>query len=115
MKFRLQSLISALFLALALIGFSACISTDTSMKMPDLLPRGGDSTSAEFMKAQLTVRHLREEITKHPDEVKNYIELAQVYIQEARVSGKHHEYFPVADGIIAAVCAAARIISKRTF
>ena len=73
------------------------------MKTPDLFPRGGDSTSAEFMKAQATVRHLRDEITKHPDEMKNYIELAQVYIQEARVSGKHHEYFPIADGIIAEV------------
>jgi len=73
------------------------------MKMPDLMPRSGDSTSAEFRKAQLTVAHLRNEIAKHPDEMKNYIELAQLYIQEARVSGKHHDYFPVADGIIAEV------------
>jgi len=73
------------------------------MKMPDLFPRAGDSTSVEFLKAQATVRNLRNEITKHPDELKNYIELAQLYIQEARVSGKHHDYFPVADAIIAEV------------
>ena len=73
------------------------------MKMPDLMPRAGDSTSVEFLKAQANVRHLRSEIAKHPDEMKNYIELAQVYIQEARVSGKHHDYFPIADGIIAEV------------
>ena len=104
MKLRLQSLIAAVFALSLLIGISSCKQAeDKSMKMPDLLPRAGDSTSVEFRKAQLTVAHLRDEIAKHPDETKNYIELAQVYIQEARVSGQHQVYFPVADGILAEV------------
>ena len=98
-KFSFIATLAVVFI----IGFSSCKKEDTSMKTPDLFPRGGDSTSMEFMKAQATVRHLREEIAKHPDEMKNYIELAQIYIQEARVSGKHHEYFPIADGILAEV------------
>jgi tetratricopeptide (TPR) repeat protein len=101
MKFGLTSVLAiALFLT---FGLCSCTKNDTAMKIPDLFPRAGDSTSAEFVKAQATVRHLRSEIAQHPDELKNYIELAQVYIQEARVSGRHHDYFPVADGIIAEV------------
>jgi len=102
MKFRLRSFFTvfSLFLVFELI---SCTKPDSAMKMPDLMPRAGDTTSVEFLKAQATVRHLRTEIAKHPDEMKNYIELAQVYIQEARVSGKHHDYFPIADGIIAEV------------
>ncbi|MFI5264012.1 MAG: tetratricopeptide repeat protein [Candidatus Kapaibacterium sp.] len=94
---------SLTFTLLLLLGIFSCTKTDTAMKMPDLMPRAGDSTSVEFLKAQATVSHLRAEIAKHPDEMKNYIELAQVYIQEARVSGKHHDYFPIADAIIAEV------------
>ncbi len=103
MIFRVKQLLSAAFVMALLIGISSCKKEDMSMKMPDLFPRSGDSTSAEFMKAQAMVRHLRDEITKHPDEMKNYIELAQVYIQEARVSGRHHDYFPIGDGVIAEV------------
>jgi tetratricopeptide (TPR) repeat protein len=103
MKFSFKSLISFISAFLIISGLLSCAKNDTGMKMPDLFPRAGDSSSVEFLKAQATVRHLREEIAKHPDELKNYIELAQVYIQGARVSGKHHEYFPIADGIIAEV------------
>jgi tetratricopeptide (TPR) repeat protein len=85
------------------LGLLSCSKTDTAVKMPDLFPRAGDSTSVEFQKAQAQVRNLREEIAKHPDEIKNYISIATIYIQESRISGRHHDYFPVADGIIAEV------------
>jgi len=89
--------------AFLIVGLSSCTKNDTSLNIPDLFPRSGDSTSAEFQKAQGMVHHLRSEITKHTDELKNYIELAQLYIQEARVSGRHHDYFPIADGILAEI------------
>jgi tetratricopeptide (TPR) repeat protein len=82
---------------------TSCRGNDDALMLPDLFSRAGDSTSVEFQKAQRSVWHLREEISKHSDVIKNYIELAQVYIQEARVSGRHHEYFPIADAIIAEV------------
>ena len=103
MVIRFKLFLLGAFLSVAIVGFSSCTKSDTGMKMPDLFPRAGDSISVEFVKAQATVRHLREEITKHPGEMKNYIDLAQVYIQEARISGRHHEYFPAAESIIAEV------------
>lgn len=60
-----------------------------------LLPRSTDaSLSAEYLNAQRTVNYYRDQIEKNPDDIKNYIELAQVFIQEARITGKHHEYVP---------------------
>ncbi len=101
MIFSSKRLFSVAFVLILIMGISSCKKNDDAMKMPDLFPRSGDSTSTEFIKSQQMVHHFRDEITKHPDEIKNYIELAQVYIQEARVSGRHHDYFPIADGIIA--------------
>src|SRR5690242_4420058 len=95
-----RSIFSAILAFCFTLAITACNSEDRALKMPDLLPRSGDSTSAEFVKAQQMVRHLRQEISRHPDELKNYINLAQAYLQEARVSGRHHEYFPIANGII---------------
>jgi tetratricopeptide (TPR) repeat protein len=104
MIFRFKLLMFSAIAACLIVGLSSCRNpSDNALDMPDLFARSGDSTSAEFMKAELSVRHLRDEIAKHPDVVKNYVELAQVYIQEARVSGRHHDYFPVADGLIAEV------------
>ncbi len=69
--------------------------------IPGLSPRGGTAnSSSEFINAQHAVDYYREEIRKHPDIVKNYIELAQIFIQEARITGKHHEYIPKAQELI---------------
>jgi tetratricopeptide (TPR) repeat protein len=65
--------------------------------IPDLSPRGGDANaSVEYLNALHSVERLREEIKNHPGVVKNYVELAQIFLQEARVTGKHHEYIPKA-------------------
>lgn len=72
-------------------------------KLPDLMPRTGDSISTEFVKASQAVTKLRTEIKAKPEILKNYTDLAQVYIQESRISGRHHEYFPAADYLIAEV------------
>jgi len=67
----------------------------TSEKIPNLYPRNGDSNiSSEYKNAQHAVDFYREQIEKNPNDPKNYIELAQIFIQEARVTGKHHEYLP---------------------
>jgi len=69
--------------------------------IPNLYPRSGDSNlSAEYINAQRTVNYYREQIEKNPNNPKNYIELAQVFIQEARVTGKHHEYLPKIMGLL---------------
>ena len=69
--------------------------------IPSLFPRTGDSkVSGEYLNAQRTVEFYREQIKMSPDEPKNYVELAQVFIQEARVTGNHHEYIPKATELI---------------
>ena len=73
----------------------------SEISIPDLSPRGGGANnSSEFINAQHSVDYYREEIRKHPQTAKNYIELAQIFIQESRVTGKHHEYIPKAQQLI---------------
>lgn len=78
------------------------INGDEAENIPNLLPRrNSDGTlSAEFLNAQRTVDYYREQIEKNPNNPKNYVELAQVFLQEARVTGKHHEYIPKAQALI---------------
>jgi len=74
---------------------------DAVENIPSLRPRNNDgSLAAEFLNAQRTVDYYRGQIKKHPDDPKNYVELAQVFLQEARVTGKHHEYIPKAQSLI---------------
>jgi tetratricopeptide (TPR) repeat protein len=74
---------------------------ETALQMPDLSPRAGESTpSAEFTKAQATLTKFRLDLKTHPDAIKDYIEIAQVYLQEARVTGKHHQYLPIAGNVL---------------
>ncbi len=77
------------------VGIYIFFNKSNSEKIPNLFPRSGDSNlSAEYINAQRSVDFYREQIEKNPNDPKNYIELAQVFIQEARVTGKHHEYLP---------------------
>jgi len=69
--------------------------------MPNLSPRGAQGTAAsEYVNAQKAVAYYREEINRKPNVARNYIELAQIYIQEARVTALHHEYFPKAERLL---------------
>ena len=65
--------------------------------IPQLSPRS-DRTGAqgEFLNAQRAAGYYTEEIRKHPASPANYVQLAQLFQQEARVTGKHHEYIPKA-------------------
>jgi tetratricopeptide (TPR) repeat protein len=64
---------------------------------PTISRRSGEtSPSSEFLNAQRSVDYYREQIRLKPDVAKNYIELAQLFMQEARVTGNHHEYIPKA-------------------
>jgi tetratricopeptide (TPR) repeat protein len=68
---------------------------------PNLSPRSSDATaSVEFLNAQQSVEFYRDAIRRKPEVTKNYVELAQIYIQEARVTALHHEYFPKAERLL---------------
>lgn len=68
---------------------------------PNLIVRSGDAaTSGEFKNAQNAVGFYRDEIRSKPAVVKNYVELAQIFLQEARATGLHHEYVQKAEWLL---------------
>lgn len=67
----------------------------------NLSPRlDGSTSSAEFLNAQKAVDYYRGQITRNPDVVKNYIELAQLFLQEGRVTGNNAEYILKAQALL---------------
>jgi pentatricopeptide repeat protein len=74
---------------------------ETPVLIGNLSPRSSDaSASAEYLNAQKAVEYYRDAIRSKPEIIKNYVELAQIYIQEARVTALHHEYFPKAERLL---------------
>lgn len=71
------------------------------LSMPDLLPRTAESMpSAEFLKSEADVKKYRAELAEHPDKIEDYVKLAEIYLQESRVTANHHFYVPVASALI---------------
>ncbi|MEW6195379.1 MAG: tetratricopeptide repeat protein [Bacteroidota bacterium] len=94
-------LTGVLIIVFTAVGIIAYNNFFVCEKIPALLPRTNDSNvSAEYLNAQRTVDYYREQIRKNPGDPKNYVELAQVFLQEARVTGKDHEYVPSAMDLI---------------
>jgi len=76
-------------------------SGESELAIPDLSSRSGESTlSTEFTKAQATLAKYRDDLRQHPNAIKDYVEIAQIYLQEARVTGKHHQYLPLAGHVL---------------
>jgi tetratricopeptide (TPR) repeat protein len=70
-------------------------------RVPTLSPRsGGAVATSEFLNAERAVAYYREQITLHPEVIGNHVELAQLFLQEARVTGNHHEYLPKAERLL---------------
>ncbi|TAK54911.1 MAG: tetratricopeptide repeat protein [Bacteroidetes bacterium] len=70
-----------------------------STQMPGLGSQGTISSS-EFLNAEKAVEHYRELIRKHPDDVNNYVQLAQLYLQQGRLTGNNAEYLPKAAALL---------------
>jgi len=69
--------------------------------IPELSNRtGSGSASAEFLNTKHAFEYYRDEIRKEPKVVKNYVQLAQLFVQEARITGRHHEYIPKAQALL---------------
>lgn len=75
---------------------------EAARPIPELSNRTGTgSASAEFLNTRHAFEYYRAEIRKEPKVVKNYVQLAQLFLQEARVTGRHHEYIPKAQTLLA--------------
>ncbi len=101
MKRRTTFLITTLVILGAALGIMFLTPRRESAGIPDLLPRSSSGTAtSEYLNAQKAIEYYRQEIRKKPEVVKNYVELAQIYIQEARITALHHEYFPKAEHLL---------------
>ncbi len=91
----------ALVVAFGLAGYLLSKHMMTESNTPRLIIRSGDAVaSGEFKNAQKTAEFYRDEIRDNPDVVKNYVELAQLFLQEARATGLHHEYIEKAEWLL---------------
>lgn len=75
-------------------------SPNKGSQIPSLSPRSDSNTLSEYRQAFRSYELLKEKITNHPDDPKNYVSLAQIFLQEARITGRHHEYIPKAMQLI---------------
>jgi len=98
-----KNVIAVAFLAvLALVVLGRYYAVKKSARsVPSLSQRLSEAQpSSEFLNAKKAVEHYETEIRRKPKVVKNYVDLANVFLQEARVTGNHHEYIPKAQEMI---------------
>lgn len=81
-------------------------TTQSNSSIPVLFERKGAlSQAAEWEKTKLKVNELMYKMTSNPADVKPALQLAVIYISEARITGEHPYYYPailkILDGVIA--------------
>lgn len=91
--------ISFIFFCLSLL-FTACKNDGSSVEeriigIPKLINRPDNLMNGkEWDNVQSQYAKLRDAILKKPKDSKAWVELAELFIQEARVTGEHHYYYP---------------------
>lgn len=104
MKTKRQSLIGsavAIAAVVALVLYMRIGRNGNALSMPDLLPRTGRGLmDAELINGQRALGFYRDRIRKHPEVAENYTQLAEVYLQEARTTGRSDEYVPAARALL---------------
>lgn len=67
----------------------------------DLLDRKGPiSTTSEWINAKAAIQTLQNDIRKKPTDQKKKLLLALAYMQEARLTGEHPHYYPLASDLL---------------
>jgi tetratricopeptide (TPR) repeat protein len=76
------------------------VSTNTS-DIPALFERTGKlATAVEWEKTKQKVSELKDKVEKNPNDVKSRLQIATIYITEARITGEHPYYYPAIDKIL---------------
>lgn len=87
----------------ALLALTLFVVSCQNRKDPklDLLDRKGPiSTTSEWINAKASIRSLQDDIRKKPTDQKKKLLLALAYMQEARVTGEHPHYYPLANDLL---------------
>jgi len=116
--YRITNIKSLFILAFFAIAIVSCESSAGDNKseikgiqtnnttIPDLFQRQGQlATASEWAKTQQKVAELKMKISVDPNDVKPRLQIASIYISEARITGEHPYYYPaihqILDGVLA--------------
>ncbi|MFN8343395.1 MAG: tetratricopeptide repeat protein [Spirosomataceae bacterium] len=87
-------------------GTETTVSTEPTMEIPPLFERRGELAKAEeWQRTKAKTEELKGQIKKNPGDVKPRLQVAMIYLSEARITGEHPYYYPailtILDGILA--------------
>jgi tetratricopeptide (TPR) repeat protein len=75
--------------------------TTSNSDIPGLFERTGKlATAVEWEKTKQKVAELKAKIEQNPSDVKSRLQIATIYITEARITGEHPYYYPAIDKIL---------------
>lgn len=85
---------------------TASTEVSSTMDIPPLFERRGELASAvEWQRTKEKVAELNGKIRKEPNDVKPRLQIAVIYLSEARITGEHPYYYPailkILDGVLA--------------
>ncbi len=111
-----QQAIKYLFILTILVAQISCNKTHKSdnstaqngssnLEIPALFERTGDLAKAEeWQKTREKVDELKTKLAKDPNDIKVRLQIATIYLSEARITGEHPYYYPavlkILDGIL---------------
>ncbi|WP_229598270.1 tetratricopeptide repeat protein [Runella aurantiaca] len=87
-------------------GTETTASSNSTMEIPALYERRGELAKAEeWVRTKEKVEELKKQIKKDPSDVKPRLQVAMIYLSEARITGEHPYYYPailtILDGVLA--------------
>ncbi|MDX2284235.1 MAG: tetratricopeptide repeat protein [Bacteroidia bacterium] len=98
-------LLNLMILALAAM-LAACSASRSGVAVPELLPRNAAIGSAEEQVRMITVYgELKQAIEANPKDYRRRLQLAQLFMLEARATGEHGHYYPAAIQVLDAILA----------
>lgn len=90
---------SAILLFASLLSIVACTRPEAAapiatFQIPELKPRTVALSPNEFKVYRGKYDELRNKLSKNPADIKSYVEMAQLFMNEARITGDHPYYYP---------------------
>lgn len=84
---------------------STAQSGSSNLEIPALFERTGDLAKAvEWQKTREKVDELKKKLAKDPNDIKVRLQIATIYLSEARITGEHPYYYPavlkILDGVL---------------
>lgn len=86
-------------------GSETAASATPTLEIPALFERRGELAKAEeWPRTKEKVEELKKQLKKDPSDVKSRLQVAMIYLSEARITGEHPYYYPailtILDGVL---------------